>query len=306
MSRRPHAPAEPTNAELQRQRMKIGWVCGFVAALWSAPFAHAQGAVAAAPAADSRRLQPEFAGMFKRGELVVAMLGTDTPPFFYVADKQLQGSDVAMALALGKSLGLPVRFDRTATSFNAVVAQVSRGEADLGISKISRSLARAQAVSFSQPYMTLRHGLLVNRLAFATLAGDVSAAQVVRDFKGSLGVIAKSSFHDFSKVNFPAAQVREYPNWNAVVDAVQKGEVVAGYRDEFEVKRVLTLQPKLALTMRSITIKDQQDSLGIAVGADAPALLAYVNLFLETQHKKLSVQDILAPQAAGAPTGASR
>jgi ABC-type amino acid transport substrate-binding protein len=248
---------------------------------------------AAPAAAEGRRKAPEFNRIAARGELIVAMLKTDTPPFFFERQGRLQGLDVELALELGKSLGVPVRFDRSAGSFNEVVDKVSRGEADLGISKISRTLARAQAVLFSDPYLTLHHGLILNRLEFARLARERTPAQALRDFNGSLGVIANSSFYDYAQRNFPKARVVPFPTWGEVVAAVERGQVVGGYRDEFEVKRLLAEHPQAALKLRTVTLKDEIDAIGIAVGADAPTLQSYVNLFLATRKTQLDVASVL-------------
>ncbi len=250
-------------------------------------------AAPATPAAAGRHEAPEIARILQRGELVVAMLGTDTPPFFYMRHQRLQGTDVEMARDIAKELGVAVRFDRSPKSFNAVVDKVSRGEADLGISKISRTLARARSVLFSDPYLTLHHALVLNRLEFAKLARERSPVEAVQDFNGSLGVIAKSSFHDFAKANFPKASVREYPGWNEVVAAVQRGEVVAGYRDEFEVKRLLAERPSLALKLRTVTLTDRDDTIGVAIHTDAPTLRSFVNLYLATRKTKLGINDVL-------------
>ena len=256
----------------------------------------------AAPAA--RRLAPDIAKLVARGELVVAMLATDTPPFFFGQGDQLQGLDVDMARDLARELGVGVRFDRSATSFNEVVDKVSRGEADVGISKISRTLARAKAVRFSNAYLSLHHALILNRLAFARLAGDRPPQQVMKDYDGSLGVIAKSSFQDFAQTNFPHARIRPYGSWSDVVAAVERGEVIAGYRDEFEVKRLLAERPSVALRLRTITLKDREDTLGIAIGADAPMLHAFINQFLASRRTRLDIQQVL--QALPGAPSASR
>ena len=57
-------------------------------------------------------------------------------------------------------------------TFNAVVDIIARGEADMAISKLSRTLARTQVISFSQPYLTLNHALILNRVKFAQFAKD--------------------------------------------------------------------------------------------------------------------------------------
>lgn len=252
--------------------------------------------------ADGRRVAPDIARIQRRGELVVAMLGRDTPPFFYQRDGELAGLEVDMARELAQRLGVGIRFDRTARSFNEVIERVSRQQADLGISKLSRTLTRAQTVRFSNPYLTLKHALVLNRLAVARLTQGRSLQSLVRDFDATLGVIADSSFADFAAQNFPRARLRAYPDWQDLVRAVRAGEVVAAYRDEFEVKRLVRGDPESPLTLRTVTLTDLEDSLGIAVGVGDPVLLDVVNLYLAQRARALDVDQVLA--AAAHLTGA--
>lgn len=243
--------------------------------------------------ADGRLLAPDIARIVERGELVVAMLGVDTPPFFFETAGVLSGLEVDLAHEIAQELKVRVRFDRSAKTFNEVIDIVARQQADLGISKLSRTLARAQVVRFSDPYLTLNHALVLNRVAFARMAGDKPLPQVVRAFNGTIGVIAKSSFADFAVRNFPDAQVRAYPGWPEVIKAVSSGEVMSAYRDELEIKRILKSDPSFALTLRTVTFKDVEDTLGIAVGVADPTLLAFVNQFLGQRKEKLDIKKVL-------------
>ncbi|WP_028311604.1 ABC transporter substrate-binding protein [Derxia gummosa] len=269
------------------------------AAMAIAPAAVATPAQPAAPAglvrvADGRLLAPEIARIVERGELVVAMLGTDQPPFFEERDGELVGVEVDMAHEIARELKVPkVRFNREAKTFNQVVDVVARREADLGISKLSRTLARAQVIRFSEPYLRLNHALVLNRVAFARLALDRPVTAVVRDFGGTLGVIEKSSFADYATRNFSHATLKTYPKWDDVVTAVRKGEVVGAYRDEFEIKRLLKADPTASLTLRTVTLKDLEDTLGIAVNMQDPVLLAFVNQYLEQRPAKLDIDKVL-------------
>ncbi len=242
---------------------------------------------------DGRLLAPEFARIVSRGALVVSMLETDTPPFFHNRDGQLAGVDVEIAHELARILKVDVRFNRSAKSFNEVVDVLMRGEADIAISKLSRTLARAQIVRFSTPYLTLKHALALNRVAFAQLSLDKPLPQVMRAFKGSIGVIDKSSFADFATRNFPQAQIRPYATWSDVVRAVSSGEVTAAYRDEFEIKRLLKQVPAASLTLRTVTLTDMEDTLGIAVDPADPTLLAFINQYLDQRPTKLDVGTVL-------------
>lgn len=243
--------------------------------------------------ADGRLLAPSIARIVNRGELVVAMLGVDTPPFFYVKKGELVGLEVDLAKAIAKELKVTVRFDRSARTFNEVVDVVARQEADLGISKLSRTLARAQMISFTEPYIRLNHAFILNRVKFAELARERPLPVVVREFKGSIGVIAKSSFSDYASKNFPLSELREFPTWEAVLKALEKGQIMAAYRDEFEIKRILKSDPTASLTLRTVTFKDLEDTLGIAVGIQDPTLLAFVNQFLAESTEKLTIDKVL-------------
>jgi polar amino acid transport system substrate-binding protein len=243
--------------------------------------------------ADGRLLAPSIARIVNRGELIVAMLGVDTPPFFYMKKGELVGLEVDLAKAIAKELKVNVRFDRSARTFNEVVDVVARQEADLGISKLSRTLARAQMISFTEPYIRLNHAFILNRVKFAELARDRPLPVVVREFKGSIGVIAKSSFSDYASKNFPLSELREFPTWDAVLKALEKGQIMAAYRDEFEIKRILKSDPTASLTLRTVTFKDLEDTLGIAVGIQDPTLLAFVNQFLAESTEKLTIDKVL-------------
>jgi ABC-type amino acid transport substrate-binding protein len=269
--------------------------CGLLLAASMAPAVAAAttAAPSAVPLPDGRRLAPDFARIASRGELVVAMLDTDTPPFFFVRDGQLVGLEVDLARSIAKELGVPVRFDRSAKTFNEVVEVVAAGKADLGISKLSRTLARMQRIRFSNPYLSLGHAVILNRLKFAQLAGDRTLPDVIRDYRGTLGVIAGSSFNDYAKRNFPNARLTQYASWPEVIAAVEKGDVIAAYRDEFEIKRLLRKDPAMALKFHSVTFKDLNDTLGVAVGINNTNLLAFVNEFLALSNEKLTVKKVL-------------
>lgn len=256
--------------------------------------------LAAAPAAQANTAAPalahlpaDMARIKQRGELVVALVSTDSLPFFYERNGELTGLEVDLAKSIAQELQVKVRFNRDAKSYNEVVDLVAQRRADLGVSALSRTLTRAQLVHFSQPYLTLKHALVFNRVAFARLAPTQRLEDTVRRYSGSLGVRTGSSFADFARRDFPLAQIKEYANWAAVMAAVNQGEVTAGYSDEFDIKRQFKTDPRAALTLRTVTLKDMEDTWGIAVGAGDPTLLAFVNQVLAQRRDKLDIQKLM-------------
>jgi len=270
-------------------------------ALAAAPKAPVPAQAAVAPArvsplvkvADGRMLAPDIARVVSQGELVVAMLAIDNPPFFSVKNGVLVGTDVDLARRIAAALAVPVRFDRSAATFDAVAETVASGQADLGISRMARTLKRSQVVQFSDTYMRLGHALLINRVRFAALAGDQPLPKVIRNFSGRIGVIADSSWEEFGKRNFPHATLVRYQTWAEVVRAAKAGEVVAAYRDEFEVMQIVRSDPSLALSLRTVTFDDLDSPLRVMVGIGDTTLLAFVNEVIAQWADKPTVSSVL-------------
>lgn len=242
---------------------------------------------------DGRMVAPDIARIVLRGELIVAILDKNTPPFVYEKEGVLKGVDIELVKRVGLELKVPVRFDRSAKTYDEVVQLVASGQADLGVSKLARTLKRAQTVLFSDPYIRLEHSLLVNRLAFAAMAGEQAATQAVRNFNGSIGVLAGSAWEEFARRNFVKAKVVPYKTWLMAVEAVKKGEVTAAYRDATEVRTVISADPSLSLTLRSVTFSDLESLLCVMVGSRDYLLRDFVNEIVSTQSVKLTVNDLL-------------
>jgi len=256
---------------------------------------------AASPALNDQSrasLPPDIQRILDRGKLVVSLLNRDNPPFF-MTDKEgrLEGSDVKMARAIAAALEVDIEFRRTATTFNEVVDDVYSLNADLAISKISRTLRRAKRARFSEPYLNLRQGLLVNRLALAQTARGNNMTEMIRNLKGKIGVIEGSSYEGFAKQKFSEATVVGYASWPEVVQAVTSGAVLAAYRDELEVKKIVLSQPDAALQFQTIALTDTQDPLSVVLPWDSEHLLAFVNQYLESSGLNYTTDSLLEEYA---------
>ena len=243
--------------------------------------------------ADGRMLAPDIARIVNRGELVVAMLDTDNPPFFSEKAGVMSGTDVDLVTLIAKELGVKVRFDRSAKTFDSVAEIVARGEADIGISRLAKTLKRGQYVHFSDTYMRLSHAFLINRVRFAELSGGRPVPEVIRNFTGSISVIANSSWEEFGRRNFPKAKLVAYPTWADAVAAVIKGDVVAAYRDELEVMAIVRHDPKLALTLRTVTFNDLESPLTMMIGVRDDTLLSFVNEVIAQRPEKPTASSVL-------------
>jgi polar amino acid transport system substrate-binding protein len=240
-------------------------------------------------------LAPDIQRIKNRGVLIVALHSVDQPPFFFIDKKnELAGLDIEISKGIASGLGVKVEFNRKAKSFNDLIDIVDRGEADLVISKLSRTLSRAQIINFSTPYITFRQALILNRLELAKKApSNEDIVPFIKDFTGKIGVITNSSYVNYAKKNFPRATIVELPTWDDVVSAVFSGEILAGYRDEMEIKKIIKGRSDASLKVKSIIIKDVTDPIAIGIAPRDAQLLVWVNLYLENLNLNLDAEKLL-------------
>ena len=134
---------------------------------------------------------------------------------------------------------------------------------------------------YTQPYITFRQALLVNRLQLAKLVPESELSSFVRSFRGKLGLIANSSYVGYAQANFSSAEITQFPSWDNAVDALFSGEVLAVYRDELEILKILATRKDAALLAKAVFLTDLRDPIAIAVSKDAPVLKAWLDIFLD-------------------------
>jgi ABC-type amino acid transport substrate-binding protein len=230
-----------------------------------------------------------------RGKIVVAMRSTDLPPFLMSSpdDGSPYGYDVDIAKGIAAELGVSLQIDRKAQTFNELVDLVDQGQADIAISKLSRTLNRAKRVVFTQPYLVLRKGLMINRLALAQRRGEMNAQDFVKSYDGGLGVLKGSSYAEFAKTMFPKAKLREYDNWQEAVRDVDEGRLLGVFRDDLEIKRSMRGIPGASLKLLSVSFKDSEDPIAIAVGGDKLQLRYWLDQYLDERKLRLDAEKLL-------------
>jgi ABC-type amino acid transport substrate-binding protein len=237
---------------------------------------------------------PDIKVILDRGELIVAMTAADQSPFYYVGpDGQLAGLDATLARDIAFRLGVKASFNRSPKSFNEVVELVAQGGADIAISKLSRTLIRAQMVRFTRPYVTFRHAMLFNRLRLAQYTSEEALPQLLRRLKGNVGVIGQSSYEGFLSQYFPSATAVPFTSWDEAVAAVFAGKVLAIYRDELEIQKINQSRQDASLTLKTVVYKDMQDYIAMAVAWNRPHLAAWLDIYLDAFATDQRATDIL-------------
>ncbi|MDT3698803.1 MAG: ABC transporter substrate-binding protein [Thermincola sp.] len=229
-------------------------------------------------------LPPDMLRINNRGKLIVSLYYEDRIPWFYL-DKQgqLTGLDVKMARDIARELGVDVAFDRVARSFNEVVDRVAAGQADIAISKLSVTLARAQRIRFTQPYIVFHQAVLANRLKLAALQNanpGKTALELILNTTDKIGVTKGTSYEEFARDIFPKAQITGVPH-DDLFGATARGELLASLYDENEIDMFIKQNPELAITTKVIILKDRIDPIAIAVAPQDHQLLSWLNHYLE-------------------------
>jgi len=237
---------------------------------------------------------PDIQKIKDRGHLIVAMLSRDLiPALMSDSDGNLFGNDVDLAKAIAKELKVGITFDRTAQTFNGIVDIVASGKADIGLGTLSRTLARAEKVRFSRPYVVLRPVLVMNRVSAGKYDLDGSLTRMAV-FSGLIGEPKGNSYLEFAKTVSPKSTVVEFADWDETFKALAEGRIVASFRDEIGVRNYLFRYPERSVELSTTAINNpsMSDGISIAVNSQSLHLLGFINLYLEMNYPTRSAEDL--------------
>ena len=238
-------------------------------------------------------LPPDIAAIKKKNVLIVSMTKKDVPPFFSGDAENIRGLDVEIARRIGVMLGVPVEFRRDAESFAEVVEQVRDGRADLAVSKLSITGPRLLTVHFSDPYIKLKQAMIINRLWLSQNSQGREVHEVLRTFNGKISFIKNSSYDTFARSNFPKAVYMPEDTWDTIINNVTNGTIAAGYRDEFEIKKISFEKPEAAITTKTVTISDSIDNIAVAVNNNSVQLLSVVNYVIRNEYSNIDTKKLM-------------
>lgn len=227
-------------------------------------------------------LSPDMERIISRGKLIVGIYSEDRPPFFFTKDTgELCGFDIKLAQNIASYLGVGIEFNRQASTFNELTNLLIEGKVDMVVSKFSKTLDRAKIIRFSKTYMNLKRALLINKVQAVKLGIESYPMDYLRKSKFQIGVVKGTSFVEYSKEMFENATIIQYEQWDQAVEALVKGEILAALYDDNEVIRLVNQKPDIALYASAFVLKDQKDSIAIAVPWQSSQLLSWINDYLD-------------------------
>ena len=243
---------------------------------------------------------PDIQRILDNGKLRVAILAGDAPPMIMTdRNGELTGSEVDLALDIGRKLGVDVEFIRNAETYDGVVGVVARAEADLGISFLSSGVKRAKWVLFSQPYVTKNRRVFYNRASFTRFrrdhriesVGQLAGTEVASTLE--FGVLADSINEWMLKRSLPQFAVKRYDSLPDIVTAVKEGQIFAGLHGELQIKYYMRRNPETAIYVALEPRARHPSDISIAVRPDSPNLLRWVNVYLSNHVGLLDSTEIV-------------
>lgn len=246
---------------------------------WSAPSA-------------SQDYLPGIAELIVSGELRVGMIALDAPPMITTDENGNPGGyDAEIAAAIGDTLGVEVKIVRTEFTHNAVIEQVARGDVDIAISYVGKTPSRALKVLFTKPYLTQHHSLLVRRTHIALHKG------VCPDLEGFLadsaelpvGIQAGTSYVGSILHAQPNAKLTKFNSFAELMQAVRSGAIERSFQGEISARHYLSEHPGMRIFTQLCILPDWQEQIAIAVNGRKPALVDFLNVFLD--HVEVSMRD---------------
>lgn len=234
----------------------------------------------------------------QRGTLRVAISRFDIPPFHrHRANGIIVGKEAELAYQIARALNVRVAFVDEANTFEEVIKLVAEGQADIGLNALPQNYRSAASVRFSAPYMKLRHALLYNRTTIAQEASGSPPEEVLREFRGRIGVIAASPFVGFADQNFALAAIIEHPGWKEAVEGLRNQEVDMLYNNEFDVRRILKDDPAFQVSYGAAVMTDRTAFLAIAICNSCAKLQEFINFFIVQNRIAFSVDEFLSNPA---------
>lgn len=215
------------------------------------------------------------------GKLIVAT-SPDFPPFEYIKDNQVAGIDIEIAQKLAEKMGRELQIDQL--DFDGVLAAVSAGRCDLGMSAISATPDRMDSMDFSDPYYETNVRIVVaadnaDVTDLASLSGKSVGVQ--------LGTVADTAVTEAGNIT-----VERYDNDATSIQNVLAGRLDAAVLDEAPAK-VFVQQNEGNLKLLD-TLVSEGDFYVIATKKGNTALLAEVNKALAEMRESGEFDAILS------------
>lgn len=194
--------------------------------------------------------------LVEEGKLIVST-NAEFPPYEYYDANEIVGIDIEIAQAIADKLGLELEVKDGA--FDAIIAEVVSGKADIGIAGMTVTDERKQNVDFSDSYATGTQVIIVKEDSGIKSAADLEGKSIGVQL-GTTGDIMATDIKD--------SKVEQYNKGMDAVQALSQGKIDAVIIDsepakfyEKEVSGLKILDEAFAVEDYAIALKKGNTAL---------------------------------------------
>lgn len=240
---------------------------------------------------NKENLLPGLKKIVEKGTLTVAMINDEIPVFCETqSDGSVAGIDVNLAQELANSLGVTLTINRESNTYDELTDLLVKGAVDLVISTYSLTTERAACVSISNPYLTTRIGVMVNKQELVKNRIEKNPIDYMKSNNIKLAAIRHSAHVSMLPEMFPQAQVVEMDSYEEMYNAVRNGEIFGYVCGEMRLLCDYYEDETLPLYTQVFAFSDAPDNYCVGVAPDNMDLLSFVNSYLESS-KTITVKD---------------
>lgn len=164
---------------------------------------------------------------------------------------------------------------------------------DLIISAFQITLDRAKEIKFSKPYLKEKRVFVALAKNENTVKRDYEALRQIKASKISVGLLKKSTHHNFFKDAYPGAQIKIFAEPKDLLLAVKNNTVRFAYLNESIVNQWLRENKKDLLFLRKYHRSGEADLIAVGIHPDSDHLLAWVNTFISMKKQDKSLDAMI-------------
>lgn len=195
------------------------------------------------------------------------IVNNELKPFGYIKNGKLVGYDVEILTLFAEEYGY--RLDITSVPFQSLLAGVSGGAYQLGISGLTITEERKETFDFSDTYH--------NEDIIYVVAGDGDGLNAFR--RAELGAVTGSLYGGYCRELFPNAHISEFNNFSDVLMALRQGKVDGTMLDRPNFNAVKRTDSKLSAV--NVPQYSVEIGFGFQKTEEGYTLQAQMNAFLD-------------------------
>ncbi len=214
-------------------------------------------------------------------DVLVMATAPDFPPYEYIEGSDCAGIDVEIAQAIADKLGKTLEIEEA--EFGSIIAGVTTGKYDMGMSGITVTEDRKESVNFSDPYTTAIQSIIVTEDSAITSVDDLSSETLI-------GVQQDTTGDIYATDDYGTDAVVRYKTGADAVQAVLTGKVDCVIIDNQPAKNFVEANEGLKILETAYV----EEEYAIALNKDDEELLEQVNNALNELKQDGTIDEIVA------------